>query len=166
MLKQLTSRQKGRMFNLICKWKTYFGDAWEGTDFKFSCGTENSTSNFFSVPSLRVLPWLGQEDTGFKHLDKTERLSFRFSLSYTGEGNDTPLQDSCLENPRDAGAWWAAVYGVTQSWTQLKWLSSISKSDWLYSLQPKMEKLYIVSKNKTRSWLWHKSRTPYCQIQT
>ena len=40
------------------------------------------------------------------------------------------------------------------------------KSDWLYSLQPKMEKLYTVSKNKTRSWLWLRSWTPYCQIQT
>ena len=43
---------------------------------------------------------------------------------------------------------------------------STPKSDWLYSLQPKMEKLYIVSKNKTRSWLWHRSWTPYCQNQT
>ena len=43
---------------------------------------------------------------------------------------------------------------------------SILKSDWLYSLQPKMEKLYTVSKNKTRSWLWLRSWTPYCQIQT
>ena len=43
---------------------------------------------------------------------------------------------------------------------------SILKSDWLYSLQPKMEKLYTVSKNKTGSWLWLRSWTPYCQIQT
>ena len=43
---------------------------------------------------------------------------------------------------------------------------SIPKSDWLYSLQPKMEKLYAVGKNKTRSWLWLRSWTPYCQIQT
>ena len=43
---------------------------------------------------------------------------------------------------------------------------SIPKSDWLYSLQPKMEKLYTVSKHKTGSWLWHRSWTPYCQIQT
>ena len=43
---------------------------------------------------------------------------------------------------------------------------SILQSDWLYSLQPKMEKLYTVSKNKTRSWLWLRSWTPYCQIQT
>ena len=43
---------------------------------------------------------------------------------------------------------------------------STPKSDWLYSLQPKMEKLYTVSKSKTRSWLWLRSWTPYCQIQT
>ena len=49
------------------------------------------------------------------------------SLSCTGEGNGNPLQCSCLENPRDGGAWWAAVYGVTQSWTRRKRLSSSSK---------------------------------------
>ena len=56
--------------------------------------------------------------------DTTERLHFHFSLSCIGEGNGNPLQCSCLENPRDRGAWWAAVYGVTQSRTWLKWLSS------------------------------------------
>ena len=54
----------------------------------------------------------------------TEQLHFHFSLSCIGEGNGNPLQCSCLENPRDGGAWWAAVYGVTQSWTRLKRLSS------------------------------------------
>ena len=58
----------------------------------------------------------------------TERLHFQFSLSCTGEGNGNPLRCSCLENPRDGRAWWAAVYGVTQSRTQLKWLSSSSNS--------------------------------------
>ena len=52
--------------------------------------------------------------------DTTERLHFDFSLSCIGEGNGNPLQYSCLENPRDRGAWWAAVYGVAQSQTQLK----------------------------------------------
>ena len=61
-------------------------------------------------------------------LESSERLPFHFSLSCTGEGNDNPLQYSCLENPRDGGAWWAAVYGVAQSQTQLKWLSSSSSS--------------------------------------
>ena len=59
--------------------------------------------------------------------DTTEQLPFHFSLSYTGEGNGNQLQCSCLENPRDGGAWWAAVYGVTQSWTRLKRLSSSSR---------------------------------------
>ena len=63
-------------------------------------------------------PW-GREDS-----DTTERLHFHFSLSYIGEGNGNPLQCSCLETPRDGGAWWAAIYGVTQSQTQLKRLSS------------------------------------------
>ena len=58
----------------------------------------------------------------------TEWLHFHFSLSCIGEGNGNPLQYSCLENPRDWGAWWAAVYGVAQSRTGLKWLSSSSSS--------------------------------------
>ena len=58
--------------------------------------------------------------------DTTERLHFHFSLSCIGEGNGNPLQCSCLENPRDGGAWWAAVYGVARSQTRLKWLSSSS----------------------------------------
>ena len=56
----------------------------------------------------------------------TERLHFHFSLSCIGEGNGNPLQYSCLENPVDRGAWWAAVYGAAQSRTRLKQLSSSS----------------------------------------
>ena len=59
----------------------------------------------------------------------TEQLHFHFSLSCIGEGNGNPLQCSCLENPRDGGAWWAAVYGVAQSRTRLKRLSSSSIVD-------------------------------------
>ena len=55
--------------------------------------------------------------------DATERLHFHFSLSHNGEGNGNPLQCSCLENPRDGKAWWAAVCGVAQSQTRLKRLS-------------------------------------------
>jgi len=58
--------------------------------------------------------------------ETTERLHFHFSLSCIGEGNSNPLQCSCLENPRDGGAWWAVVYGVAQSRTRLKRLSSSS----------------------------------------
>ena len=53
-------------------------------------------------------------------------FTFYFSLSCIGEGNGNPLQCSCLENPRDGGAWWAAIYGVAQSRTRLKQLSSSS----------------------------------------
>ena len=60
--------------------------------------------------------------------DTTKWLPFHFSLSCVGEGNGNPLQCSCLENPGDGGAWWAAVYGVTQSQTWLKWLSSSKTS--------------------------------------
>ena len=60
----------------------------------------------------------------------TEQLHFHFSLSCIGEGNGNPLQCSCLENPRDGGAWWAAVFGVTQSRTRLKRLSSRGWEYW------------------------------------
>ena len=71
-------------------------------------------------------PW------GRKELDTTERLHFHFSLSCIGGGNGKPLQCSCLENPRDSGAWWAAVYGVVQSRTRLKRLSSSSSRRHMY----------------------------------
>ena len=58
--------------------------------------------------------------------DTTERLHFHFSLSCIGEGNGNPLQCSCLENTRDSGTWWAAIYGVAQSRIRLKRLSSSS----------------------------------------
>ena len=67
-------------------------------------------------------PW-GREES-----DTTERLHLDFSLSCVGEGNGNPLQCFCLENPRDGGAWWAAIYGVAQSRTRLKRLSSSSSS--------------------------------------
>ena len=70
--------------------------------------------------------------------DTTEWLHFHFSLPCIGEGNGNPLQCSCLENPRDTKVWWAAIYGVTQSWTWLKSLSSSSMVGpnpiWLMSL--------------------------------
>ena len=70
-------------------------------------------------------PW------GRYELDTAEQLHFHFSLLCIGEGNGNPLQCSCLENPRDGGAWWAAVYEVAQSRTWLKWLSSSSSSEML-----------------------------------
>ena len=73
-------------------------------------------------------PW------GHKESDMTEQLHFHFSLSHFGQGNGNPLQCPCLENPRDGGTLWAAVYGVSQSRTRLKWLSSSSR--------PKINLLY------------------------
>ena len=67
-------------------------------------------------------PW------GCRESDLTKQLHFHFSLSCIGEGNGNPLQCSCLENPRDGRAWWAAVCGVAQSRTRLKRLSSSSSS--------------------------------------
>ena len=58
----------------------------------------------------------------------TERLHFHFSLACIGEGIGNPLQCSCLENPRDRRAWWAAIYGVAQNWTQVKRLTSSSSN--------------------------------------
>ena len=76
------------------------------------------------------IPWTeepgGLQSMGSLRVRHDERLPFHFSLSCSGEGNGTPLQCSCLENPRGGGAWWAAVYGVTQSRTRLKRLSSSS----------------------------------------
>ena len=62
---------------------------------------------------------MGCSPWGCKESDTTERLHFHVSLSCTGEGNGNPLQCSCLENPRDGGAWWAADHGVARSWMQL-----------------------------------------------
>ena len=70
---------------------------------------------------------MGCSPQGLEESDTTEQLHFHFSLSCIGEGNGNPLQRSCLENPRDGGAWWAAVSGVAQSRTRLKRLGSSSR---------------------------------------
>ena len=80
-------------------------------------------------------PW------GRSESDTTERLHFHFSLPCTGEGNGNPLQCSCLENPRDRGAWWATVYGVAQSQTQLKRLSRSSSK---HSVNTYIFRVYFV----------------------
>ena len=70
------------------------------------------------------IPWMEEpgrlRSMGSLESVVTEQLHFHSSLSHVGEGNGNPLQCSCLENPRDGGAWWAAVYGITRSQTQLK----------------------------------------------
>ena len=84
-----------------------------------------------STLAWRIHGWrslVGCSSWGHEELDTTEQLHFHFSLSCIGEGNGNLLQYSCLENPRDSGPWWAAVYGVAQSRTRLKRLSSSSSS--------------------------------------
>ena len=97
--------------------------SWLGT------GTEKAMAPHASTLAWKI-PWTeepgGLQSTGSLESDTTEQLCFQFSRSCIGEGNGTPLQCSCLENPRDGGAWWAAVYGVAQSRTRLKRLSSSS----------------------------------------
>ena len=80
---------------------------------------------------------MGYSPWGHEELDTTERLHLHFSLSCIGEGNGNPLQCSCLENPRDGGAWWAAIYGVAQSQTRLMPLSSSSqRTEFQFFIQP------------------------------
>ena len=105
-------RQHQRMFKLL--YNCPEGNEWHSTPVLLP-------GKFHGRRSLvGCSPW------GLKELGTTERLHFHFSLSCIGERNGNPLQCSCLENPRDRGAWWAAIYGVTQSQTQLKWLRSSS----------------------------------------
>ena len=93
-------------------------------------------------PTLVLLPgkshgWrslVGCSPWGPQESDTTERLHFHFSLSCIGEGNGNPLQCSCPVNPREDRAWQAAVYGVAQSWTRLKRLSSNSCSSDIFCL--------------------------------
>ena len=103
------------MSNHIFWWKEYCSNSlWNIWVFFFLQYTVTKLSSCCS-------PW------GRKESDTTERLPFHFSLSCIGEGSGNPLQCSCLENPRDGGAWWAAIYGVAQSRTRLKRHSSSSR---------------------------------------
>ena len=113
-------------------------------------------------------PW------GHEESDTTERLHFHFSLSCIGEGNGNPLQCSCLENPRDGGAWWAAVYGVTQSRTWLKQLSSssiptqwtqvwVSPKRWWRTGKPGMLQSVGLQESDTAEWL-NNNRALLCSL--
>ena len=101
---------------------------------KWHLGPDSSGSEKAMAPHSILLPGkshglrslVGCSPGGHEESDTTEWLHFHFSLSRIGEGNGNPLQCSCLENPRDDGAWWAAVSGVAQSRTRLKRLSSSS----------------------------------------
>ena len=91
-----------------------------------SIGERNGIRLQYSCLEIPMDSLVGCSPWGRSESDTTERLHFHFSLSCTGEGNGNPLHCSCLENPRDGGAWWVAVYGVAQCRTRLKRLSSSS----------------------------------------
>ena len=94
---------------------------------------------------FNMLSRFGCSPWGRWESDTTAHLHFHFSLSCTGGGNGNPLQCSCLENPRNGGAWWAAVCGVARSRTRLKGLSS-SSSSFVIAFLPRSKHLSI-------SWL-------------
>ena len=97
--------------------------------------------SFSSFTCIKRLKTLKTQERIQKHPQFHHRVLF-FLISFIviwdiavillGKGNGNPLQWSCLENPRDGGAWWAAIYGVAQSWTQLKRLSSSSSNTCIY----------------------------------
>ena len=111
---RLCGKQYASLYSVLYR---YFGEG-SGTPLQYSCLEKSHGQRSL----VGCSPW-GREES-----DTAERLHFPFSLSCTGEGNGNPLQCSCLENPRDRGAWWAAVCGVAQSQTRLKRLSSSSSS--------------------------------------
>ena len=127
----------------LCVWYRNVYNRNKAKNFKFVC--QNISTNFGGggmksgtgrqwQPTPALLPgkshgWrslVGCSPWGREELDTTEQPHFHLSLSCIGEGNGNPLQCSCLENPRDSGAWWTSIYGVAQSQTRLKWLSSSS----------------------------------------
>ena len=95
--------------------------------------TEKALATHSSTLAWKI-PWMQEpgrlQSMGSQRVGHDWATSLSLSLSCIGEGNGNPLQCSCLENPRDRGAWWAAVYGVAQSRTRLKWVSS-SSSYWV-----------------------------------
>ena len=99
----------------------------EGIERRYGSQAEKAMAPHSSTLAWKI-PWMEEpgrlQSMGSLKSDTTERLHFHFSLSCIGEGNGDPLQCSCLENPRDGEAWWAAIYGVALSQTRLKRLSS------------------------------------------
>ena len=133
---------------------------WAGFEFECFLGLTNlilltTLMEKAMAPHSRTLawkiPWMEEperlQSMGRWGSDTTERLHFHFSLSCIEEGNGSPLQSSCLENPRDGGAWWAAIYGVPYSRTRLKWLSSSSSNN--------SQRLFSFCRENTtlRNWL-------------
>ena len=91
----------------------------------FSPTSEKAMAPHSSTLAWKI-PWTEEPGRLQSLLRVRHDWATSLSLSCIGEGNGNPLQCSCLENPRDGGAWWAAIYGVAQSRTWLKWLSSLA----------------------------------------
>ena len=121
------------------------------------------------------IPWMEEpgrlQSRGWLELDTTERLHFHFSLSSIGEGNGNPLQCSCLENPRDGGAWWAAIYGshrVGHDWSNLAAAAAALSFLWIKTAPRKRQSIstFIINQisiptlssiqNKTRNSSHHR----------
>jgi len=113
--------KENTVFRLTAPWSFYFQT--HNLPTSISIPLEKAMAPHSSTVAWKI-PWTEEpgrlQSMGLLESDMTERLYFHFSLSCTGEGNGNPLQCSCLENPRDRGAWWAAISGVAQSQTRLK----------------------------------------------
>ena len=117
------------LFNMLSKEQVSFNLMAAVTICSDFGAQENKVCHYFLcfptyLPTEMYSHFIDEERRFREESDTTERLHFHFSLSHIGEGNGKPLRCSCLENSRDGGAWWAAVYGVAQSQTRLKWLST------------------------------------------
>ena len=112
-------------------WPLFFPTLFSLNSHPLTCKSEKAMAPHSSTLACQI-PWTEKpgrlQSTGSLRVGQTEQLHFHFSLSCIGEGNGNPLQCSCLENLRDGGAWWAAISGVAQSQTRLKWLSSSSST--------------------------------------
>ena len=119
----------------------------------------------FSCVWLFTTPWTvayqAPQSMGSLRVGHDWATSLHFSLSCIGERNGNPLQCSCLENPREGGAWWTVVYGVAQSWTWLKWLSSRSGSSHLGKLNNEcMRSQYYFLKLNVKLY-WFQNKFPF-----
>ena len=115
----------------LCPYGAYIlaGDTNFTQQFSYSCEkamAPHSSTLAWKIPRMEKPS--GLQSMGLLRVGHDWATSLSFSLSCIGEGNGNPLQCSCLENPRDEGAWWAAIYGVAQSRTRQKRLSSSSRS--------------------------------------
>ena len=124
-----------------------------GIDISYPQAAEKATAPHSSTRAWKI-SWMEEpvrlQSMGSLRVRHDWAIYFHFSLSCIGEGNGNPLQCSCLENPRDGGAWWAAVYGVAQSRTRLKWRSSSSdfQEIWYFLGSSKVKRNFGISSER------------------